>query len=128
MDSFNQETRNNIETAVLAFLKVKGKTERKQIFAPAYEALHVTPEDIRDNVPSGNYSKAKSYIGMIVSELLNEKRIMIDAENRLSVPEAETALPVVTAALKKKPAKPSGYSIVEIEKTKKKAKKPAPTS
>ncbi|HAQ55903.1 MAG TPA: hypothetical protein DCR44_00625 [Acholeplasmatales bacterium] len=107
MDSFNQETRTNIETAVLAFLKTKGKIERKLIFAPAYEALHVTPEDIKDNVPSGNYSKAKSYIGMIVSELVNDKQIAIDAENKLSVIAIEAAAPTPVEAPKKKPAKPA---------------------
>lgn len=115
MDSFNPETRNNIETAVLAFLLTKGKTERKQIFAPAYEALHVTKEDIKDNVPSGNYSKAKSYIGMIVSELVNQGRIVIDAENRLSTLAAVEVPAIPVEAPKKKAVKPAQKPVVKVD-------------
>ncbi len=106
MDPFNQETRNNIETALLSFLREKGKTERKNLFVPAYEALRVTQEDIKDNVPSGNYSKAKSYIGMIVSELVSDGRIQIDAENRLSaVGVAPAAIPPMADPEPQKAAK-----------------------
>ncbi|MFA5006544.1 MAG: restriction endonuclease [Candidatus Izemoplasmatales bacterium] len=100
MDAFNQETRKKIEEAVLSFLRRNGPAERKKLFSPAYVALQVTDEDIKDNAPSGNYSKAKSYIGMIVSELVAEGKVLASPEGALSAP-APKPEPVV----EKKPVK-----------------------
>ena len=119
MDAFNQETRKKIEEAVLSFLRGNGPAERKKLFSPAYVALQVTDEDIRDNAPSGNYSKAKSYIGMIVSELVAEGRILTAADGVLSVPtpKPEPVLPTKpdkTAAEKPMPLSAPAYKALVL--------------